>query len=59
MFSVLKNLKMSNLAKIQLATCSTLPKYETLAVTTPKPFVVHVELNRPEKLNAMNKKMWL
>lgn len=34
-------------------------EYDTLKVTTPKPFVYHVELNRPEKLNAMNKTMWL
>ncbi|KAJ3662721.1 hypothetical protein Zmor_007053 [Zophobas morio] len=33
-------------------------KYETLAVTVPHEFVYHVELNRPEKLNAMSKTMW-
>ncbi|XP_063920188.1 delta(3,5)-Delta(2,4)-dienoyl-CoA isomerase, mitochondrial-like [Zophobas morio] len=32
--------------------------YETLAVTIPHEFVYHVELNRPEKLNAMNITMW-
>lgn len=32
-------------------------KFETLALSSPKPFVVHVELNRP-KLNALNKVMW-
>lgn len=33
--------------------------YETLSVSTPAPFVFHVELNRPDKLNAMNRTMWL
>lgn len=37
---------------------STEKTYETLNVKVPKPFVYHVELNRPEKLNSMNKKMW-
>lgn len=35
-----------------------LSTYETLAVTTPKEFVAHVELNRPDKLNALNYTMW-
>ncbi|XP_064215003.1 delta(3,5)-Delta(2,4)-dienoyl-CoA isomerase, mitochondrial isoform X2 [Tribolium castaneum] len=33
--------------------------YETLSVTVPSEFVYHVELNRPDQLNAMNKTMWL
>ncbi|XP_046825768.1 delta(3,5)-Delta(2,4)-dienoyl-CoA isomerase, mitochondrial isoform X1 [Vespa crabro] len=33
-------------------------KYETLSVSMPKPFVCMVQLNRPEKRNAMNGKMW-
>ncbi|BFG02659.1 delta(3-5)-Delta(2-4)-dienoyl-CoA isomerase mitochondrial [Drosophila madeirensis] len=33
--------------------------FKTLAITTPKPFVFHVELHRPNKLNAINKQMWL
>ncbi|CAH1397727.1 unnamed protein product [Nezara viridula] len=33
-------------------------KFETLSVTVPKPFVYHVELNRPEKLNAFNHRMF-
>ncbi|XP_044161153.1 delta(3,5)-Delta(2,4)-dienoyl-CoA isomerase, mitochondrial isoform X4 [Bufo gargarizans] len=32
--------------------------YETLKVTTPVDHVFHVELNRPEKRNAMNKALW-
>lgn len=34
-------------------------KFEALNVTLPNPFVYHVELNRPKKLNAMNSTMWL
>ncbi|KAG0374376.1 MAG: ClpP/crotonase-like domain-containing protein [Linnemannia gamsii] len=32
--------------------------YETVKVTFPAPFVAHVELNRPKKLNAINDAMW-
>ncbi|XP_070577859.1 delta(3,5)-Delta(2,4)-dienoyl-CoA isomerase, mitochondrial-like [Ptychodera flava] len=32
--------------------------YETLVVTTPSEYVYQVELNRPAKLNAMNKAFW-
>jgi len=32
--------------------------YETLAVSMPSEFVAHVELNRPNKGNAMNKAFW-
>ena len=32
--------------------------FETLKVTRPKDFVLHVELNRPEKRNAMNTAFW-
>lgn len=38
---------------------SDIPTYKTLAVTSPKPFVFHVELNRPERYNAFNKEMWM
>ncbi|XP_071449645.1 delta(3,5)-Delta(2,4)-dienoyl-CoA isomerase, mitochondrial [Hetaerina americana] len=41
------------------AASSVLSNFETLAIKVPKPFVYHVELNRPEKLNAMNNKMWM
>ncbi|KAI8117115.1 hypothetical protein FF38_09175 [Lucilia cuprina] len=36
-----------------------IPSFKTLAVTTPKPFVFHVELNRPQRYNAINKEMWI
>lgn len=32
--------------------------FETLAVSKPHEHVIHVELNRPEKRNAMNKAFW-
>ncbi|XP_041796553.1 delta(3,5)-Delta(2,4)-dienoyl-CoA isomerase, mitochondrial isoform X2 [Chelmon rostratus] len=32
--------------------------YTTLAISQPAQFVTHVELHRPEKLNAMNKAFW-
>lgn len=33
-------------------------KFETLNVTRPREFVVQVEMNRPKKLNAMNRAFW-
>lgn len=33
-------------------------KFETLAVSTPADHVFHVEINRPEKMNAMNAAFW-
>ncbi|KAM9358666.1 delta(3,5)-Delta(2,4)-dienoyl-CoA isomerase, mitochondrial isoform 1-T1 [Symphorus nematophorus] len=32
--------------------------YTTLAISQPAEFITHVELHRPEKLNAMNKAFW-
>ncbi|CAH0546614.1 unnamed protein product [Brassicogethes aeneus] len=37
---------------------STKPSYKTLSITVPKEYVYHVELARPDKLNAMNATMW-
>ncbi|PNF41641.1 Delta(3,5)-Delta(2,4)-dienoyl-CoA isomerase, mitochondrial [Cryptotermes secundus] len=34
-------------------------QFEALNVTVPNPFVYHVELNRPKKLNAMHNTMWI
>ncbi|KAL1642895.1 hypothetical protein SLS58_005136 [Diplodia intermedia] len=34
-------------------------KYEYFNVTFPQEYVAHVEINRPEKLNAFVEKMWL
>ncbi|KAG0051195.1 putative enoyl CoA hydratase [Gryganskiella cystojenkinii] len=33
-------------------------KYETVEVSFPAPFVAHVKLNRPKKMNAINGQMW-
>lgn len=33
-------------------------QYETLSVTSDQNYVFHVQLNRPESLNAMNKMFW-
>lgn len=33
--------------------------YKHFLVTSPAPFVAHVEINRPEKLNAFYEAMWL
>jgi len=32
--------------------------YNSLNVTSPSPFVYSVELNRPKKMNALNKEIW-
>jgi Enoyl-CoA hydratase/carnithine racemase len=33
--------------------------YKYFNVTSPSPYVAHVEINRPEKLNAFHEAMWL
>lgn len=43
------NFKMSSTSSYQ---------YETVSVTSEKNHVLHVQLNRPESLNAMNKMFW-
>lgn len=54
---------LSAMAKHQAARslCSAATQYnfETLRLSTPQPFVVHVELARPDRLNAFNKRMWI
>lgn len=34
------------------------PPYTTLSISQPAEFITHVELHRPDKLNAMNKAFW-
>lgn len=34
------------------------PAFTTLSVSVPKEFVYHVQLNRPDKRNAINNDMW-
>ena len=51
--------RISDAANISSQICSTATmKYETLNVLRPKEFVVQVEMNRPEKRNAMNTHFW-
>ena len=33
--------------------------YEHMLVTSPSPMVAHVEINRPKKLNAFSRPVWL
>lgn len=35
------------------------PSYTYFRISTPAPFVSHVEINRPDKLNAFHEQMWL
>jgi len=35
------------------------PAYEYFLVSTPLPFVAHVEVNRPKKMNAFFHAMWI
>ncbi|XP_041761448.1 delta(3,5)-Delta(2,4)-dienoyl-CoA isomerase, mitochondrial [Anopheles merus] len=37
---------------------STKYNFKTLKLTTPSPFVVHVEFNRPDRMNAFNRQLW-
>lgn len=32
--------------------------YNSINITVPSPFVYNVEMNRPKKMNALNKEMW-
>lgn len=32
--------------------------FKTLKLTTPSPYVVHVEFNRPDRMNAFNRQLW-
>ncbi|KAJ3288228.1 putative enoyl CoA hydratase [Borealophlyctis nickersoniae] len=38
---------------------TTYPSYETLRVSFHCDYVLHVEINRPDKLNAMNQRFWV
>ena len=41
-----------------MSSAAQLPGYETLLLSRPADHVIQVELNRPEKRNAMNKAFW-
>ncbi|KAJ8927950.1 hypothetical protein NQ314_019583 [Rhamnusium bicolor] len=55
---VLLNMSRKNISLARMSS-KTKSAYETLSVSVPKEFVYHVMLNRPDKLNAMNRTMWL
>ncbi len=38
---------------------ASISKYQHFLVSTPAPFVAHVQINRPQKLNAFFEAMWL
>ncbi|KAJ8681516.1 hypothetical protein QAD02_017308 [Eretmocerus hayati] len=57
-FSKVFSLKGLNQSK-KLFSSMTLKNYKSLAVSEPSPMVYHVQLNRPEKLNAINDDMWI
>ncbi|KAH6986077.1 ClpP/crotonase-like domain-containing protein [Ilyonectria sp. MPI-CAGE-AT-0026] len=45
-----------------MSTATPLPAYavyEHFVISSPAPFVAHVEINRPRKLNAFSRPMWL
>lgn len=54
----LQKLSASKLSVGQRMKMSTAMKFEHLSITVPKPFVYHVELNRPQKMNSLNAKLW-
>uniref|UniRef100_A0A915JDS8 Uncharacterized protein n=1 Tax=Romanomermis culicivorax TaxID=13658 RepID=A0A915JDS8_ROMCU len=43
----------------RFGTTSIRSNYEFITVDYPKPHVAHVQLNRPDKRNALNRKFWL
>lgn len=58
-FPFSENLVLSQVAALTAPAEEQTPQFEALSITVPKPFVYHVELNRPKKLNAMNNTMWM
>jgi len=54
---VMTNIAFSGLTLKRTMTSSAY-KFETLNVTEPSEFVYHVEINRPDKRNSMNKTFW-
>ncbi|ESO94289.1 hypothetical protein LOTGIDRAFT_232526 [Lottia gigantea] len=58
---ILKGLTKPSVLKMTSRMCSTATStynFETLKVTQPREFVLQVEINRPEKRNAMNQAFW-
>ncbi|XP_046433376.1 delta(3,5)-Delta(2,4)-dienoyl-CoA isomerase, mitochondrial isoform X1 [Neodiprion fabricii] len=55
--AVRQSLRMSMTANYATAPGSS--EFGTLNVSVPKPFVYHVQLNRPKSLNAVDRQMWM
>ena len=51
-------INLSTIGVTMTTTSSVLPTYETLHLSRPVEYVVQVELNRPEKRNALNGQFW-
>jgi hypothetical protein len=58
-FKLPENQQLCQVAMLTTAAEKQKSQFEALNVTLPSPFVYHVELNRPKKLNAMNNTMWM
>lgn len=54
-----QNLVLSQVAALTAPAEEQTSQFKALSITVPTPFVYHVELNRPKKLNAMNSTMWM
>lgn len=59
LFPFSENLVLSQTAVLTTSAEEQRSQFKALSITVPKPFVYHVELNRPKKLNAMNNTMWI
>jgi len=59
LFPFSENLVLSQVAALTAPAEEQTSQFKALSITVPKPFVYHVELNRPKKLNAMNNTMWM
>ncbi|CAL7948357.1 unnamed protein product [Xylocopa violacea] len=50
--------KIQHHIRMNYSNVKNIDKYKTLKVSVPKDFIYLVQLNRPEKLNALNDTMW-
>jgi enoyl-CoA hydratase/carnithine racemase len=58
-FTFSENQGLCEIAMLTTAAEEQRTQFKEISITVPNPFVYHVELNRPKKLNAMNNTMWL
>ena len=50
--------RQSKLVGLRARSMSDFSSYNSLNITVPSPFVYSVEMNRPKKMNALNKELW-